>query len=341
MQKTGITELPLHYGHAPPWLFNRMIELGRLISKFIVLEYGEDEYLKRISNPFFFQSLCCVLGFDWHSSGTTTTVCGALKEAFNKEDIGIKIAGGKGKVSFDTPNEIEKISKIYDLDKEKFIYASRMSAKVDSAAVQDGYDLYHHCIFISRNGNWSVIQQGMNKNNNMARRYHWLSFEIKNFTLEPHSAICCDIKNNNTLDLTCNENKEIQNASLEILKEKNILKLPKSHEIKINQKIEKKLKELSEIQPKNYTELVEIKGVGASTLRALTLLSNIIYGTEIKWKDPEIYSFAHGGKDGHPFPIQRKEYDKSIQILKESLENIKSKKEKINALKRLENFLKI
>ncbi|MBU6391940.1 MAG: DUF763 domain-containing protein, partial [Planctomycetes bacterium] len=196
--KTGIVHLPLHGGKAPSWLFQRMKRLAREITIAIVSEYGSHEILRRLSDPFWFQALGCVLGFDWHSSGVTTTTCGALKEGIKglEKELGLFIAGGKGGTSRKTPSEVLNAGSQLSCDPEKLVYASRMSAKVDSSAVQDGYQLYHHSFIFTRSGDWAVVQQGMNDANKYARRYHWLGSKVTNFVVEPHSAICCDSKGN-------------------------------------------------------------------------------------------------------------------------------------------------
>lgn len=196
--RTGIANLPLHYGKAPAWLFQKMKQLAREITVVIVNEFGPEEMLKRLSDPFWFQAFGCVLGFDWHSSGLTTTVCGALKEGVRglERDLGLFVCGGKGAVSRKTPSEIEGFGYLIGKDPASLIYASKMSAKVDSAALQDGYQLYHHCFIFTRDGSWSVVQQGMNETNRYARRYHWLSDEVKDFVCEPHNAICSETRGN-------------------------------------------------------------------------------------------------------------------------------------------------
>ncbi len=360
MQISGIANLPLHTGHAPKWLFEKMVRISKAISELIIIEYGREEFIKRISNPFWFQSFSCAIGFDWHSSGTTTTSCGALKIALSQEYLGIKIAGGKGKATKNIEKEIDS-SNLNDKHIQKLKYASRMTAKVDNVCVQDGYNLYHHCIIFSEDGKWAVIQQGMNQN--YARRYHWISENLKSFVEEPHSGIIGDKKENNVFDLTSNENKEIRKASLDLIndnpihlrkyltrqtnlidfeKKTAILFMPKHHQIFKNDLSEKTLElfqKIYEIQPKNYEELVSLKGVGSSKLRALALLSNLIFGTEIKWKDPVKYTFAHGGKDGHPFPVKRDVYEHSIEFLKDAIKQAKlNDYDKINALKRLDKI---
>jgi hypothetical protein len=354
--RVGTAELPLHGGECPRWLFKRMTRLGRLIFLVIERDYGTSEFLKRISDPFWFQAFGCVLGFDWHSSGVTTTVCGALKEALGPED-GFVVLGGKGKVSRNTPEEIEKVCEIWNFSTQKMeslIYASRMAAKVDNSVLQDGYQLYHHSFFLTEKGRWAVVQQGMNEEKNYARRYHWIDENVGSFVDEPHAAICCDKKEEVVLNMVAQESEGARKASVEIVRERGSIKvlkdlpqttlveygikMPKNHFIDL--KLYKKLNDLSEFQPKNYEELVSLKGVGPKTIRALALLSDLIYGEKPSWKDPVKYSFAHGGKDGTPFPVDRKVYDESIEILKNAIEEAKlGDYEKTLAIKRLKNYL--
>lgn len=367
MSRVGIAELPLHYGECPPWLFKRMKELAKCISKIIILEYGESEFLKRLSDPFFFQSLACVLGFDWHSSGTTTTVCAALKESINNSETNIAIAGGKGKTSKNTIDEIKLFGKKLFLSEEKIeslIYASRIVAKVDNVCVQDGYNLYHHCFIFSSRGDWAVIQQGMKPSEQIARRYHWLSFNIKSFVNEPHSAICCDKKEKDVLNMVAKESEEARNISVDLVKDNiasrlskqqtlkkfleeefierkiKFLSLPRHHEVILDKKVVESLKKAYEIQPENYEELLAIKGIGKKAIRALALISELVYGKSASWEDPAKFSFAHGGKDGHPYRVNKRIYDKSIQILEDAIKNAEiGDREKLNAIRRLENFI--
>jgi len=363
MRKTGVVNLPLHGGKAPAWLFGRMVKLAEATSAIIIDEYGAEEFLKRLSEPWWFQSFGCVLGFDWHSSGLTTTVCGALKEALKRkeQELGIFIAGGKGKTSMKTPLEIRNkgdMINLSDSDINNLIYSSKMSAKVDNTAVQDGYQLYQHSFFFDEKGRWCVVQQGMNPDNKYARRYHWLSSDFESFVEEPHSAICCD-KTGKTLNMTSRDSREARNASVDLIKENpvkleknidNVKRLRKDQstlfnfssfsmssehfpKISVDMKI---LMKAYEEQPSNYEELLAIKGVGPKTVRALALLSEIMYGKKASWKDPCKYAFAHGGKDGWPYPVNREVYDKSIEILKDAIKQAKLKNyEKLNALKRL------
>lgn len=352
--KSGIAELPLHYGECPKWLFEKMVKLSGEISKIIVNEFGKEEFLKRISNPFFFQSFACVVGFDWHSSGSSTTLTSALKKAFYEIEIGIKVLGGKGVTSKKVPIEIDMLAELYnfsDKEIEKLKYASKMVAKVDNCAIQDNYKLYHHAFFVTENCRWAVVQQGMNEKNKLARRYHWIDENVKSFVNEPHLAIV-GFKEKNVLNMVAKESEESRKACVDIVKDNpsklrymfaspfgliKYLKMPVQHTFDL--KVYEKLLNLHEFQPKNYEELLAFKGVGPKTVRALALIAKIIYGKEASWVDPVKYTFAHGGKDKIPYPIDRKTYDESIMILKECIKASEiGNKEKLEALKRLEKL---
>lgn len=335
--KTGIAYLPLHYGRAPSWLFQRMKDLSREIVIFILDEYDVEELLRRLSDPFWFQAFGCVLGFDWHSSGITTTVCGALKEGLRdiEKELGFFVAGGKGRSSRKTPlEEIEEICHKISIKASSLIYASRIAAKVDSAALQDGYQIYHHTFFFIPSGKWAIVQQGMNKETHYARRYHWLSEGVKDFVCEPHWAICCD-QRKEELNLVALESEDARKAITEIIPERPEflinegrkaieLSLPREHPIPDEsfdlKKMEKTFIQIYERFPQNFEELLGIKGVGPRSLRALSLISELIYGVKPSFKDPARFSFTHGGKDGHPYPLYRKTYDQSIEILKTALD---------------------
>ncbi len=339
--RTGVAELPLHYGTCPRWLFERMKKLSGAIAKAIILEHGTEELLKRLSDPYFFQAFACVVGFDWHSSGTTTTLCAALKEA-GLDECGIAICGGKGSVARKAPEEIEKKAKNFGVDAEKLTYFSRISAKVDNTCIQDGFELYHHVFIFDEQGNWAVIQQGMNTQNKYARRYHW--FSPKNLVLEPHSAVCCDIKTK-TLNLVAKESKQAQKCMVDIAKEgeQKVKKLfmESSHwfDLRRYEKSLHAIEKAYEEQPKTFEELLAIRGLGAKALRALALIAKLIYGCELSWKDPVKYSFAHGGKDRVPYPVDKKLYDASIRTLEEAVELAKlGKREKLHAFKTLKRL---
>jgi hypothetical protein len=359
--RTGITNLPLHSGKAPAWLFEKMEKLSRDILILITEEYGPRELISRISDPIWFQALGCVLGFDWHSSGVTTTVCGALKEAARglEKDIGLYIAGGKGGTSRKTPAEIEKASEKEGIDFKNLIYTSKIVAKVDSNALQDGYQLYHHTFIFTKDGkNWGVIQQGMNEETKYARRYHWINDKVNDFVCEPHNAICCDLKSE-VLNLTAKESSKAREVITEISNEKpeKILKdlskinnylekattLPKRHGIRLSDIETKRLYKIFtstyDKKPDNFEKLLAMQGVGPKTIRALALISELIYSVPYSIKDPARFSFAHGGKDGIPYPVDKENYNKSIDILNSAVNKSRiDRQDKIKALKKLALF---
>jgi hypothetical protein len=353
--KTGVAHLPLHYGKAPPWLFQRMKSLAKEITLFVIDAYGVNEMLSRLSDPYWFQAFGCVLGFDWHSSGVTTTVCGAMKEGMKgmEKEVGFFITGGKGRTSRKTPQEIEEICDQRSINGVPLIYASRMSAKVDSAAVQDGYQIYHHTFFFTQTGQWAVVQQGMNEETRYARRYHWFSQGVKDFVCEPHWAVCCD-QRKESLNLVALESDQARQAITELSHEKPEflmttgkraveLYLPKEHPIPFEEihleRLEKIFIQIYDRSPENFEQLLGLQGVGPKSLRALSLISELIYGAKPSFKDPARFSFAHGGKDGHPYPVNRKVYDQTIEVLKSAVEKSRvGDREKMEAIQRLKNF---
>ncbi|MCS7098170.1 MAG: DUF763 domain-containing protein [Candidatus Methanomethyliaceae archaeon] len=353
MPHTGFAYLPLHDGYAPAWLVRRMKALAKSIVLIIIDEFGRDELLRRISNPYWFQALGCTLGFDWHSSGVTTVVTGVLKSVINPSETGIAICGGKGLRSRRTPEEIIKAGEDLGLSTSKIdnmIYASKMSAKIDNVAVQAGYQLYHHVFFMAENGKWAVVQQGMNPENRLARRYHWLSEEMNCFIVEPHKAIVGH-RENKVLNMVAKESENCRKISVDIAREnpkkvmkyvvkpeqRSLLEYMSDRVLIMPWNINWKALEIAyELQPKNYEELISINGIGPSTVRGLALISDLIYGEPPSWKDPVKYSFAFGGKDGVPFPVRRKEMDEAIEFLRIAIENAKiNERERLNALKRL------
>lgn len=354
--RTGIVNLPLHYGKAPPWLFKRMVALSREIITLMVVELGRKAVLEKLSQPGWFQALGCVLGFDWHSSGITTTVCGALKEGIKglEKELGLFIAGGKGKASRKTPQEIERAGAFISVNPEDLIYASRMSAKVDSSCLQDGYQVYHHTFFFTREGTWAVIQQGMNHETRYARRYHWLSEGLKDFVCEPHQAICTE-KKGKVLNLVAAESESVRKVSASLsseypekligqLKHLQTLHFPSRHHIELKDINPDRLYSIFchtyESQPKDFESLIGMPGVGPKTIRALTLISELIYGVAPSYRDPARFSFAHGGKDGHPYRVDRVTYDRSIDILRQAVLKARiGQKDKAEAIKRLNSFV--
>lgn len=339
MKRTGTATTPLHGGHCPPWLFQQMRHLSGAITEAIVMEYGTAEALRRFSDPVWFQAFGSVLGFDWHSSGLTTVVLGALKESWADRagEYGLFIAGGKGKASRKTPQEIDAAGARYGLgvNSDHLTKASRMAAKVDSGLVQDGYQLYHHVFLFDRNGRWAVVQQGMHDANGLARRYHWLSETLQNFTITPHQAVVGTVEST-VLDLTARANIPVHFASVALAKSpddtlKTLRKLhqsadgsrhlamPRHHQVPSPAYLNKTLLKAYEANPQDYESLVALPGVGGSTLRALAMVSEVVHGTPIAFSDPVRYSFAHGGKDGTPFPVSRPDYESTVQSLETAL----------------------
>ena len=330
--RTGTAQLPLHGGKAPAWLFTRMVKLAREITIHVSAEFGPEEMLRRLSDPFWFQAFGCVLGFDWHSSGVTTTVTGAVKEGIRglEADLGLFAGGGKGAVSRKTPAEIETACDRLSIDARPLVYASRMSAKVDSAAVQDGYQLYHHAFFFTPSGAWCVVQQGLNDDNGMARRYHWLSTKVESYVNEPHAAVCAEAEGP-TMNLVASESAAVRSSSAELSRQKPdvvlsairelpVLTMPRRHAVLVHDvnpaHLQKILLKTYERAPEDFETLLGMEGVGGRTLRALALVSEIIYGTPASTKDPARFSFAHGGKDGFPYPVDTGTYDKTVDVLR-------------------------
>ncbi len=361
MQRAGTAELPLHPGSAPPWLYRRMVSLSEGIVAALVDEYGRRGFLRRISDPFWFQSLACVLGYDWHSSGTTTVTTAALKDALARRDLGIRVAGGKGRSSRRTPEEIGSAGTVLGLSLstiEHLQRTSRLSAKVDTVAVQDGYGLYHHALFFTEDGEWAVVQQGMNDATGYARRYHWLGETVRCYVEEPHAAILGP-REDRVLDLTAGSSREARAVSLDLVRESpnhlRSLFVTASREgqstldrwsggegehfrlrIDVNWDT---LRAAYDLQPTGFEDLLLVRGMGPATVRALALIADLIYGTPASWRDPVKYSFAVGGKDGVPYPVDRDAMDACVEILRSGVEASPAETaEKVAALKRLAAF---
>jgi hypothetical protein len=339
-----------------------MVRLARAITLTVVEDYGPEGVLRRLSDPLWFQAFGCVLGFDWHSSGLTTTACGALKEGLRgvEADAGIFVAGGKGGTSRKTPGEVSAFGERIGLDPVPLVYASRMAAKVDSAALQDGYQLYHHTFFFTSGGQWAVVQQGMNEHTRYARRYHWLSEKLQSFVCEPHAAIAQGggppapsvqlqepVLNlvakesegaRQTIPLiAAQETPERVAAQLSRVRE---LALPAHHPLTpadLNtSRIARILLTTYERKPQDFEALLALEGVGPRTIRALSLVAELVHGVPVSHKDPALFSFAHGGKDGYPYPVDRRTYDETIHVLSEAVRRARlGEREKLDALRRL------
>ena len=381
IKSTGHADLPLHIGTVPRWLADRMRDLGTLIVESLILNYDKKEVLSRLSDPLWFQSLGSVLGMDWHSSGITTSVMYALKRGLNPRagELGIYICGGRGKYSRRTPEELLMLSEGTTLDGEALVRSSKLCAKVDNTAVQDGFQLYQHNFILTNEGDWAVVQQGMNPETKTARRYHWCSSDLRSFVEKPHSGVTGE-NQGKILNLTATEADKTRASIVEFSKEnpdrvlgeirkiaqpedtvtfgyggssksvicnnsaqallfpefsdsveiiqagRNIV-LPAHHEVR---KEDVDLKRLGgvlatayESQPEDFESLLLTPGLGPRTLQSLTLVSEVIHGTPSRFTDPARFSFAHGGKDGHPFPVPLKIYDESIRVLQDSIEKSK------------------
>ncbi len=338
MNPSGLAELPLHSGRAPKWLFSRMKSLGKEIIRIIVREYGRRELLLRLGDPCWFQSLGCLLGYDWHSSGVTTVLTAVIREALEELDVGVALAGGKGRRSLNVPEELPRKAESLGLsfDKtEELLKISFMAAKVDNAVLQDGYSIYHHTIVFSEDGYWVVVQQGMNPDNRLARRYHWTWLLTDNPVVEPHSGIVCNRREKEVLNLTSRLSEENRRASLDLIKEgpkrlRRIFRevyynpeglspfLGESPKVLVMpRRIDWKAVERAyELDPESYEELVSIRGIGPSLLRALSLTAEVIHGAEASRRDPVRFSFAFGGKDGVPYPVNVRRMDEVIEILR-------------------------
>lgn len=336
MKRSGYADLPLHGGRVPRWLSERMAKLGGAIIEAIAMDYGRSEVITRLSDPAWFQSLGCVLGMDWHSSGITTSVMGALKSALNPmaNDLGIYVCGGRGKHSRKTPDELLAIADKTGLNGTELVRSSRLSAKVDNTAIQDGFQIYLHSFVVTKDGEWAVIQQGMNGQSGYARRYHWHSSHMKSFVETPHAFVYGQ-NQGSILNLTAKEASPTKSGILNIAEEqpekmlteiKRIF-MPRHHEVR-NKDVDLKrlgsvLALANDLPVKNFEELLLVEGLGPRTLQSLTLVSEVIHGTPSRFSDPARYSFAHGGKDGHPFPVPTKTYDESIDTLRKAIEMAK------------------
>jgi len=349
MKRSGSADLPLHGGHVPPWLYERMSKLGFAIVETIAMEFSTAAVISKLSNPFWFQSFGAVMGMDWHSSGITTSVLGSLKQAVNPhaKELGIYICGGKGKNSMKTPNELIAVGNRTGLNGVELAGLSKLTAKVDNTALQDGFQLYQHNFIVNTWGDWCVIQQGMNNNKGMARRYHWHSENLQSFINEPHAFICGE-NQGKILNLTAANAAETREKSLLILnehpermlKEINHLVMPNHHDVRMKDVNMKRLGAMlwlaHENKPEDFEELLMLKGMGPRTVQSLALVSEVIYGTPTRFDDPARFSFANGGKDGHPFPVPIDVFDETIKTLQTAIQRAKiGNSDKLQSIQKL------
>ncbi len=334
----------------PSWLSNRMARLGRVLVEALVLHYGRQELLRRLSDPFWFQSLGSVMGMDWHSSGITTSVMGALKRGLGpvQDELGIYVCGGRGRHSRKTPAELLALGEKLGVDGDALAQTSKLTAKVDSAALQDGFDLYLHSFILTREGSWTVVQQGMNTARRQARRYHWLSEEIDSFVEEPHKAIQGPNQRCKIVNLTSRQALSSRSTQLDlvtrdpdrVLDELRRLRMPDHHQVRLTdvmmRRIKGTLRAAAEAGPADYAELLLTPGLGARTVEALALVAEVVHGAPCRFSDPARFAFAHGGKDGHPFPVPLKVYDRTLSVLRDAVDRARlGNEERLGALGRL------
>jgi hypothetical protein len=363
MPRTGRADLPLHGGRVPEWLAARMQRLGRVIVEAIVLEYGRHEVLRRLSHPFWFQSFGAVMGMDWHSSGITTSVLGALKRGLNgsERELGIHVCGGRGRHSRRTPEELARVGDATGVDGAALARVSRLVAKVDGAALQDGFELYLHGFVVTSDGAWAIVQQGMRPESRTARRYHWLGEGVTSFVDDPHAAI--DGEPAGTIvNLADRRAAAAREAGLELVRrgpeavlrelacierarpEADLLPhlvMPGHHEVTSNDVVHRRvagaLAAAHERMPVDFSELLLVPGVGARTVFALALVAEVVHGAPSRFSDPARFSMAHGGKDGHPYPVPLTVYDETLRVLTNAIDRAKlGQDEKLGAIRRLD-----
>jgi hypothetical protein len=357
MKRSGVADLPLHGGRVPPWLAERMTMLGTAISESVLYHYGAPELLSRLSDPFWFQALGCVMGMDWHSSGITTSVMGALKRGLNPRahELGIYVCGGRGKHSRKTPDELLAVADRENLNGDELARTSRLTAKIDNNAIADGFQLYLHSFVVSKTGEWTVVQQGMNDATGLARRYHWHSATVRDFVSEPHTAIVGQsVIEGPIMNLVDSRARAAQKALLEITREnpeRTLREIPRltmaaHHDV---QEKDIDLKRLGAVlamaherELRDFANLLLLENLGPRTLQSLALIAEVVHGTPTRFSDPARFSFAHGGKDGHPFPVPLKTYDESLAVLRRALQQAKlGHSEKLDGFGRLDRFTRM
>ena len=354
MKRSGVADLPLHGGHVPQWLAERMTKLGTAITEAIVRTYGTSVFLSRLSDPFWFQALGAVMGMDWHSSGITTSVMGALKRGLTPraDELGIYICGGRGRFSRNTPQELRSIAERRGFDGEALVRNSRLTARIDNNAIADGFQIYLHSFIVTSNGEWAVVQQGLNDRSGMARRYHWHSAAVRDFVAEPHTAIVGE-NQGTIMNLVDAQAQPAQTALLDIahenpettLKTARHLRLPRHHEVLAENVDLKRLGAVLAVAYERdlhqFAEFLLLEKLGPRTLQSLALIAEVVHGAPSRFVDPARFSFAHGGKDGHPFPVPLKTYDESLNCLRTSLDGAKlGDKDKLEGFRRLERFVR-
>jgi uncharacterized protein len=363
MKRSGVADIPLHGGRVPPWLAERMTKLGTAITEIIIHDYGPSAFLSRLSDPFWFQALGAVMGMDWHSSGITTSVMGALKRGLapQADELGLYICGGRGRFSRNTPQELRLIARRRGFDGEALVRTSRLTARIDNNAIADGFQIYLHSFILTSTGEWAVVQQGLNDRSGMARRYHWHSASVKDFVAEPHTGIVGE-NQGRIMNLVDAQAKPAQAAMIDVAREhpeKTLraarhLCLPRHHQVRSENVDLKRLGAVLAVayerDLRDFAELLLLEKLGPRTLQSLALVAEVVHGVPNRFNDPARFSFAHGGKDGHPFPVPLKTYDESLSFLRNALDKAKigirsgagsnriSDGEKLAGFRRLERF---
>jgi hypothetical protein len=355
MVRSGVADLPLHGGRVPAWLAQRMTRLGTAISEAIVHHYGASELLTRLSDPFWFQALGCVMGMDWHSSGITTSVMGALKRGLNPRahELGVYVCGGRGRHSRNTPDELRRVAEQEGLDGDALARTSRLTARVDNNAVADGYQIYLHGFIVSADGEWAVVQQGLNARSRLARRYHWHSASVRDFVSDPHTAVVGEHQGT-IMNLVDSAAGPAQEAMLAVarahpdaaLREVRRYRAPRHHDVRAEDVDLKRLGAVLAVayerDLRDFASLLLVENLGPRTLQSLALTAEVVHGTPTRFSDPARFSFAHGGKDGHPFPVPLKTYDESMGVLRRSLDAARiGDTEKMDGFGRLEQFVRV
>lgn len=354
MKRSGVADLPLHGGRVPPWLAVRMVTLGTAIAESVIYHYGRSALLARLSDPFWFQALGSVMGMDWHSSGITTSVMGALKKGLNprSHELGVFICGGRGRQSRHTPQELREVAQRESLDGDALVRTSRLTARIDNNAVADGFQIYLHSFVLTADGEWAVVQQGMNEDSRLARRYHWHSATVRDFTADPHTAIVGQHAGT-IMNLVDRQARPAQDALLTIarddpsrtLTEVRRLRMPAHHDVRREDVNEKRLGAVlalaHERDLRDFASLLLLEHLGPRTLQSLALVAEVVHGTPTRFEDPARFAFAHGGKDGHPFPVPLKIYDESIAVLRRALDAAKlGRSDKLDGMSRLDSFVR-
>jgi len=354
MKRSGVADLPLHGGRVPPWLATRMVMLGTAIVESVLYHYDRSALLSRLSDPFWFQALGSVMGMDWHSSGITTSVMGALKKGLNPRahELGVSICGGRGKQSRNTPAELRDIAMRTSLDGDALVRTSRLTARIDNNAVADGFQIYLHSFVLTSDGEWAIVQQGMNESSRMARRYHWHSAAVRDFTADPHTAIVGQ-HTGTIMNLVDRQARPAQDALLAIAREDpsrtltaiRRLEMPARHDVRASDVNEKRLGAVlalaHERDLRDFASFLLLEQLGPRTLQSLALIAEVVHGTPTRFDDPARFAFAHGGKDGHPFPVPLRVYDESISVLRRALDLAKlGHSEKLEGMSRLDAFVR-